>query len=66
MGKCVNHPDKETSYICTKHDLYMCDECIRCRDPEIYCKFRSSCIVHFLDKQQQAPRQEECGKSNET
>jgi len=26
----------------------MCAECMYCRDPEIYCKFRSSCTIHFL------------------
>ena len=36
---------------------------MHCRDPEIYCKFRSSCPIHFLtkrkknldDKPQQVP-----------
>jgi hypothetical protein len=45
-----NHPNRETSYICTKHNIYMCEECIHCRDPEIYCKYRSSCPIHFLTK----------------
>ena len=50
MGKCVNHPDRETSYLCMKHNIYMCDECIKCRDPEIYCKHRSSCPINFISK----------------
>ncbi|MCK5782818.1 MAG: 2Fe-2S iron-sulfur cluster binding domain-containing protein, partial [Desulfobacterales bacterium] len=50
MGKCANHPDRETSYICMKHDKYMCEECLACPDPEIHCKFRSSCPVWFMDK----------------
>ena len=33
-----------------KHDIYMCAECMECRDPEIYCKFRSSCPIHFITK----------------
>jgi hypothetical protein len=33
-----------------KHNIYMCEECLDCRDPEIYCKFRSSCPIHFLTK----------------
>jgi hypothetical protein len=33
-----------------KHNIYMCQECLDCRDPEIYCKFRSSCPIHFLTK----------------
>jgi uncharacterized 2Fe-2S/4Fe-4S cluster protein (DUF4445 family) len=50
MGKCVNHPDRETSYLCMKHNVYMCEECIICKDPEIYCKHRSSCPIRFLSK----------------
>ena len=50
MTHCVNHPDKETSYVCSKHNVYMCEDCMYCRDPEIYCKFRSSCPIHFLTK----------------
>jgi len=30
----------------------MCEECIKCRDPEIFCKFRSSCPIWFMDKSQ--------------
>ncbi len=52
MGKCVNHPDRDTSYICSKHNVYMCEECLRCRDPEIYCKFRPSCPIWFIHKEQ--------------
>ncbi|MBF0103467.1 MAG: DUF4445 domain-containing protein [Desulfobacterales bacterium] len=50
MGKCVNHPDRETSFLCMKHTVYMCEECIQCRDPEIHCKFRSSCPIWFMHK----------------
>jgi len=28
----------------------MCEDCMHCRDPEIYCKFRSACPIHFLTK----------------
>jgi hypothetical protein len=50
MGKCRNHPNKETSYVCTKYTIYMCEECLKCSDPEIYCKFRSACPICFVDK----------------
>jgi uncharacterized 2Fe-2S/4Fe-4S cluster protein (DUF4445 family) len=50
MGKCAVHPDRETSYLCQKHNIYMCEECLRCRDPEIYCKFRSACPIWFMSK----------------
>lgn len=48
MGKCRNHPDRETGFICLKHHYYLCESCLQCHDPEIYCKFRSSCIIHFI------------------
>ena len=50
MGKCVNHPDRETSYMCSKHGIYLCEECLECRDPNIYCKFRSACPVWYEHK----------------
>ncbi len=33
-----------------KHNVYMCEECLKCRDPNLYCKFRSSCPIWFLTK----------------
>lgn len=48
MGVCINHPDRETAYRCSKHDIYMCEECLQCRDPELYCKYRESCPIWFL------------------
>ncbi|MFZ5562451.1 MAG: ASKHA domain-containing protein [Thermodesulfobacteriota bacterium] len=50
MGKCVNHPDRETNYVCLKHGIYQCEECLKCRDPQLYCKFRSSCPIWFMTK----------------
>ena len=50
MGKCANHPERETSFHCMKHGIYLCDACLACRDPEIHCKFRSSCPIWFMDK----------------
>jgi hypothetical protein len=52
MGRCLNHPDVETSYHCTKYDLYLCADCLECRDPDIYCKFRTSCPIAFISKDQ--------------
>ncbi|WP_080801664.1 hypothetical protein [Desulfamplus magnetovallimortis] len=50
MGKCRNHPDRETPYQCMKHNYFLCNECLQCSDPDIYCKFRSSCPIHFSSK----------------
>jgi uncharacterized 2Fe-2S/4Fe-4S cluster protein (DUF4445 family) len=50
MGTCINHPDRETPYICMKHQIYLCEECLSCRDPKIYCKYRSACPIWFMSK----------------
>ncbi|MFH1985156.1 MAG: ASKHA domain-containing protein [Pseudomonadota bacterium] len=52
MGKCSCHPEIETSWLCMKHNLYLCEECLTCRDPKIYCKYRSGCPIWFMDKRQ--------------
>ncbi len=50
MGTCTNHPERETSYICMKHNVYLCEECLQCRDPKLYCKFRESCPIWFMSR----------------
>lgn len=50
MGNCINHPERETNYICMKHNIFLCEECLECRDPYIYCKFRPSCPIYFITK----------------
>jgi uncharacterized 2Fe-2S/4Fe-4S cluster protein (DUF4445 family) len=50
MGKCIHHPDRETGYICLKHNIYLCEDCLQCSDPDIYCKFRPSCPIYFISK----------------
>lgn len=52
MGKCIHHPDRDTPYICMKHQIYLCEQCLQCKDPKIYCKHRSSCPIWFMDKRQ--------------
>ena len=65
MGKCINHPETETPYKCMKHNIYQCDLCLTCRDPDLYCKYRTSCPIHFLskkgfDSEQEGKKVEEC------
>ena len=50
MGKCINHSTVETNYQCMKHNIFLCKDCLECRDPDIYCKFRSACPIHFISK----------------
>jgi hypothetical protein len=50
MGKCTSHSEKEPRYQCLKHNTWLCDECPSCRDPKIYCKHRSACLIWFNEK----------------
>lgn len=50
MGACINHPETEAVYQCQKYQLRYCRECITCRDPKLYCKFRSACLIWFALK----------------
>lgn len=49
---CDNeHHEMEPRYQCQKHLTMMCDACLKCKDPGLYCKFRPSCMIHFLEKE---------------
>jgi hypothetical protein len=50
MEKCTHHPDRETRFQCLKHNVWLCEECLKCRDPELYCKNRSACPIWFIEK----------------
>jgi hypothetical protein len=43
-------PEKETVYLCMKHQNYVSEKFLCCRDPQSYCKFRTSCPIYFLSK----------------
>ncbi|HOD15301.1 MAG TPA: hypothetical protein PK307_01350 [Spirochaetota bacterium] len=48
--RCIRHPDRPGVHYCSKYGEYLCDECMACRDPKIYCKFRGSCVINELVK----------------
>lgn len=50
MEKCARHPERETRFQCLKHGTWMCEECLGCRDPELYCKNRSACPIWYIEK----------------
>lgn len=71
MGTCTHHPERETSMMCSKYGVYMCAECMECRDPDIYCKFREACPIWYehKNKAREARRRtemaaEDSGESN--
>jgi uncharacterized 2Fe-2S/4Fe-4S cluster protein (DUF4445 family) len=63
MGRCISHPEKESRFFCMKHKLYFCEECLTCRDPDIFCKYRSSCPIWFMTRREQAWAAEEAADS---
>ena len=56
METCPEHPENETCYRCMKHELTMCEACLFCRDPKIYCKFRPSCPIWFITREKERER----------
>lgn len=57
MGNNKNSSEEKTPYFCAKHKRYISGDCIKCVDPELYCKFRSACIVRFLEKEQKSSKE---------
>lgn len=52
MSCCdTTNPDAAV-YQCMKHQMKVCADCAQCKDPDLYCKFRPSCIIHFMEKEQ--------------
>lgn len=51
MTCCDQYNEDDAHFECQKHQIKMCKACAKCRDPELYCKFRPSCLIHFLDKE---------------
>ncbi len=49
--RCHDAGAGNPTYRCEKHNIEMCDACLHCKDPELYCKFRSACMIHFMEKE---------------
>jgi hypothetical protein len=62
MTHHTNHPEKETDYLCMKHQNYVVERSLHCRDPQSYCKFRTSCPMYFLSKESNAEMIEDATK----
>ena len=43
-------------YLCMKYNRHQEGEEIACRDPDLYCKFRSSCLIHYQEKHRRRKR----------
>jgi hypothetical protein len=57
---CRNAEEERQTYRCEKHGMDMCAACLRCKDPELYCKFRSACMIHFLEKERAGSGGQKC------
>jgi uncharacterized 2Fe-2S/4Fe-4S cluster protein (DUF4445 family) len=42
---CYKHSDRAGRYYCSKYERYLCEDCIKCQDPSLYCKFRKMCFI---------------------
>ncbi len=42
---CHRHPDRRGIYYCAKKKVYLCEECLQCQDPTLYCKDRTMCMI---------------------
>jgi len=56
---CKNHCQKQSVANCQKHQVGYCKECCECQDlteccgcsdPNLYCKFRSQCLIWELSR----------------
>ncbi|MCF8069819.1 MAG: hypothetical protein K9L30_14660 [Desulfobacterales bacterium] len=50
METCETNSDSDTGYLCMKHHIWIPNDNIHCHDPELYCKYRTSCLIWFMDK----------------
>lgn len=51
MGTCSCNPEIDTPYQCMKHMRYLCDDCLDCPDPELYCKNRPACAIWMIRRE---------------
>jgi uncharacterized 2Fe-2S/4Fe-4S cluster protein (DUF4445 family) len=49
-----------------KHNVWLCEECLSCRDPELYCKHRSACPIWFIEKRRKRIQREEQAAAAQT
>jgi len=56
MGNCKNHSQVEGLYFCSKYKHYLCAQCVKCSDSKMYCKFRPSCLIQFLEKEKKSQK----------
>ena len=43
-------PEGEVSYLCMKYNRPQQGDQLACQDPDLYCKFRPACLIHYMEK----------------
>jgi hypothetical protein len=38
------------SYLCMKYNRQQQGDQLACQDPDLYCKFRTQCLIHYKEK----------------
>ena len=56
---CARHPDKAAIHHCAKYERYLCEDCLRCQDPEIWCRWRTSCVIWEVSRHEQVSREDD-------
>ena len=56
MSCCDLYESGKMQYQCQKYQATMCEACLQCKDPDLYCKFRPSCMIHFLEKERRGEK----------
>ncbi|MDR3089627.1 MAG: hypothetical protein LBU39_07415 [Desulfobulbaceae bacterium] len=51
MNSCSRHPNRPATQYCQKNDRYLCDECLRCPNPMLYCIHRVACVIWYLERE---------------
>jgi hypothetical protein len=62
IRRCSMSENKDADpprYECMKHKIHV--DTAECRDPDLYCKFRPSCLIHFLEKENTRARSRRVG-----
>ncbi len=59
--ECASHPGAAAAYYCDKYDRYLCENCIVCQDPDLYCKSRTMCVIWEVSRHEEGDTGEESG-----
>jgi len=43
--ECARHPGAKAVYYCDKYGRHLCEDCLVCQDPDLYCKSRTMCVI---------------------